>query len=187
MAAKDEIYQVRDSFAVPGADGVPVAYPVGALVGGNDPLARTHKDYLERVQLEQATAAPGEVRRLRLPSGQPMSEVTKHRRGHAHTTGDAINMAHNLPPEDPRSPASPFAAFQPGAGVVADDVPDEQNQAGGTKAADYSGPSSADEEHLQNVQVAKNEEAGTTAQDASGGLNDPGQDSPAPKTTGKSK
>jgi hypothetical protein len=40
---------------------------------------------------------------------------------------------------------------------------------------------------LQNVQVAKNEEAGTTAQDASGGLNDPGQDSPAPKTTGKSK
>lgn len=46
-------------------------------------------------------------------------------------------MTH-LPPEHPDSPASPFAPFQPQMGVVADDVPDEQNPGGGPKAADVS-------------------------------------------------
>ncbi len=49
-------------------------------------------------------------------------------------------MPHTLPPEDENSPASTFAPFQPGAGVVADDVPDEQNQAGGKKASEASKP-----------------------------------------------
>lgn len=52
-------------------------------------------------------------------------------------------MPHTLPPEHPDSPASPFAPAQPAAGVVADDVPPEQNLAGGPKAADA--PSAAAE------------------------------------------
>lgn len=45
-------------------------------------------------------------------------------------------MPHALPPEHPDSPASPFATEQPAAGVVADDVPKEQNPAGKPKASE---------------------------------------------------
>lgn len=45
-------------------------------------------------------------------------------------------MPHYLPPEHEDSPASTFAQAQPAAGVVADDVPDEQNPAGKPKAKD---------------------------------------------------
>ena len=46
-------------------------------------------------------------------------------------------MPHMYPPEDERSPASPFAPLQPAAGVVADDADEKgQNLAGGPKAAE---------------------------------------------------
>lgn len=45
---------------------------------------------------------------------------------------------HSITPDDPRSPASPFAPAQPAAGVVAADVPDEQNLAGGPKPDEVS-------------------------------------------------
>lgn len=47
-------------------------------------------------------------------------------------------MPNPLDPNDPTNPASPFAPAQPAAGVVADDVPDEQNPAGGPKASEVS-------------------------------------------------
>lgn len=47
-------------------------------------------------------------------------------------------MPHALPPDHPDSAASPFAPFQPAAGVVADDVPEWQNPAGGPDATTVS-------------------------------------------------
>jgi hypothetical protein len=177
---RSDIFKVRDPFAVAGEDGFPRPYPVGTLVAGDDPIATSHIDYLERVDLhpvEKATAAPGERRTLRLPSGLSVGEATRGRRDAALNQGEA--MAHNVPPSDPNSLASPFAPFQPSAGVVADDVPDEQNAAGGVKAADYSGPDGGDAEVLENAQVAKSEAAGVTPETASGGTRNP--DAPAPK------
>lgn len=130
------VYRVKEAFAVPDGDGVLRTYTAGKLISGSDSLAKTHRALLEPVAdaVEKATAAPGERRALRLPSGVRLQQATEHNTGQAHTTGEI--MAHNLPPEDPDSPASPFAPGQPALGVVADDVPEVQNPAGGTKAAD---------------------------------------------------
>lgn len=46
-------------------------------------------------------------------------------------------MPHNLPPEHPDSPASTFAPFQPGAGVVAQDV---QDKGSGQTEAEFTPP-----------------------------------------------
>lgn len=142
MAASSEVYRVKSAFSVPDADGFLRTYAAGALISGSDALAKSHRDYLEPVgdAVEKASAAPGERRSLRLPSGVRLRQATEHNTGHAHKTGDA-GMAHTLPPEDENSPASPFAPDQPAAGVVADDVPKEQNKAGGPKAAAASKPS----------------------------------------------
>lgn len=132
-------YRVKEAFAVPDGDGFLRVYRVGALVGESDPIATTHGDLLEPASsrvVEQATAGPGERRSLRLPSRVTDKQATQHRTGHAHTTGTGVDMPHLLPPEHPDSPASPFAPGQPALGVVADDVPDEQNKAGKPKAAD---------------------------------------------------
>lgn len=141
-------FRVRESFAVPTGDGVPRAYRQGVLVAADDPIVQTHRAFLVPVSdvVEQATAAPGEVRTLRLPSGVTDQQAAEHRFGHAHTTsptGETV-VPHTLPPEHPDSPASPFAPAQPAAGVVADDVPDEQNKAGKPKAADAEAATAAE-------------------------------------------
>lgn len=143
---QEQLYQVREGFAISDPDGMPRVYPANALIRADDPLVQTHAALLKPASssaIEQATAAPGERRDLILPSGQPLSVVTQHRTGHAHsqavveTEGDDMAPTRGgIPPEDPRSPASPFAPAQPAAGVVADDVPDSQNLAGAPKAAD---------------------------------------------------
>lgn len=130
-----EVFRVRESFAIPDADGFLRTFAAGSLIAGVDRIVGSHRAFLEPVgdSVEAATAAPGERRSLRLPSAVRQRQATKHQTGHAHTGDD---MPHLLPPEDPNSPASPFAPLQPAAGVVADDVPSEQNLAGGPKAAD---------------------------------------------------
>jgi hypothetical protein len=147
-----ELFRVREGFAVPGADGFMRTFPVGALVDGGDPLAKSHKALMEPASsaVEKASAAPGERRvlGLRLPSGRSVAEVTEHRTGHAHENAagtarvptnvdehEKESDMHALPPEHPDSPASTFAPDQPGRGVVADDVPTEE-AAGAEKAAD---------------------------------------------------
>lgn len=131
-----EVYRVKEAFAVPGPQGFLRTYATGALLAGSDPLATTHRAYLEPVAgaVEAATANPGERRGLRLPSRVRLTQATEHNTGHAHTTG-AATMPHALPPEHEDSPASVFATEQPAAGVVADDVSDEQNKANAPKAA----------------------------------------------------
>jgi hypothetical protein len=194
QAARDQVFRVREPFAVPSTSGPFMdVYPVDMLVNGADAVVRSHRAYLEPLRVEQATAAPGERRNLPLPSGVTVAQATAHRRGHAHDTGDKINMAHSLPPEDPNSPASPFAPFQPGAGVVADDVVDTQNPAGGTKAADYSGPSGneavldAAEEKADADQNAVEQALAEGDAEKAGEVKDGGSSSStAKKTTGKS-
>lgn len=137
MADNDKgVFRVREAFAIPGPDGILRTYATGALISGTDRLARTHKALLEPAAdaVEKATAAPGERRGLRLPSAVRLRQATEHNTGQAHDTGET--MPHTLPPEHENSPASPFAPDQPAGGVVADDVPDEQNKAGAPKAAD---------------------------------------------------
>lgn len=72
-------------------------------------------------------------------------------------------MPHLLPPDHPDSAASPFAPFQPAAGVVADDVPDWQNPAGGPKAKDISAEL-APELRKQREQEVKDAEESAEAQ-----------------------
>lgn len=137
MADNDKgVFRVREAFAIPGPDGILRTYVTGALISGDDRLARTHKALLDPVAdaVEKASAAPGERRGLRLPSAVRLRQATQHNTGQAHTIGET--MPHTLPPEDENSPASTFATEQPAAGVVADDVTDEQNKAGAPKAAD---------------------------------------------------
>lgn len=137
--AEQQLWRVKESFAVPGADyGMMRPYPVGAMVSGDDPIAVTHRHFLEPAAnaVEQATAAPGQRRNLVLPSGVTQQQAVQHRTGHAHRTSGDTEMVHTLPPEDVNSPASTFAPSQPGLGVVADDVPDSQNVVGAPKAAD---------------------------------------------------
>ena len=140
------VYRVKDAFAVPAADGFPRTYAVGKLISGDDPLAASHRALLEPVanavekttvilDVEQATAEPGRRRRgVRLPSGVDLKQATEPHTGSAHT--EENQMVHTLPPEHPLSPASPFASEQPGLGVVADDVPKEQNKADAPTAAE---------------------------------------------------
>jgi hypothetical protein len=130
--AGETLYRVREGFAIAGPDGFMQPYVAGALVKSSDPVATSHAVYLEPASegaVEAATAAPGERRRLRLPSGRTLADVTARR-----DTPTGGSMApHNLDPSDENSPASPFAPAQPAAGVVAPDVADEQNLAGGPK------------------------------------------------------
>lgn len=136
-----ETYRSREDFVVFN-NGVPRVVHVGDVVGANDPLVTSKSPNRSAFQpmseyVEQTTQAPGEVRPVRLPSGVTQAEATKARdvrNGPRNKSGD--DMPHALPPEHEDSPASPFAPGQPAAGVVADDVPPEQNPAGGTKAAD---------------------------------------------------
>jgi hypothetical protein len=134
----EQLYRVREGFGVPDPQtGYLRAYRTGQLIDASDPLVRTHSALLEPAsnKVEQATAAPGERRSLRLPGGTTVEGATLHRGGHADqsripTTPQEGDMVHHLPPSDPRSPASEFAPAQPGAGVVAPDVTEEQNPAG---------------------------------------------------------
>lgn len=142
MARKPEpinAFRASSSFAVPGPDGLPRVIREGDIVAEDDPVVKTNRGNLQPMteHIEQATKAPGEVRPIRIPSGVTAEEATKARdvrNGPRNTQGE--DMPHALPPEHEDSPASPFAPGQPAAGVVADDVPPEQNPAGGPKAAD---------------------------------------------------
>lgn len=135
----ESAYRVRESFAVSDKSGMPRVLAQGSFVRGDDPLVKTHRSLLQPMSehIEQTTAAPGEQRPIRLPSGVTAEEATKARDirvGPRNAQGEP--MPHALPSEHEDSPASPFAPGQPAAGVVADDVPPEQNPAGGPKAAD---------------------------------------------------
>lgn len=112
----------------------------GTIVGHDDPILKSRRELFQPMSdyIEQTTQAPGEVRPIRIPSGVTAEEASKARdvRNGPRTTREDTDMVHHLPPEHPDSPASPFAPGQPAAGVVADDVPPEQNPAGGPKASD---------------------------------------------------
>lgn len=84
-------------------------------------------------------------------------------------------MVHNLDPSDENSPASPFAPAQPAAGVVAPDVADEQNLAGGPKP-DGVGAEDAQSYVEGGQQVATGE--ADTRRDVSGQIATEGQQAP---------
>lgn len=135
----ETVFRARSSFAVPGDDGLPRVIQEGVIVGHDDPALRSRRELFEPMSdyIERTTQAPGEKRPVRMPSAVTNAEATKARdvRNGPRTTKED-DMPHELPPEDENSAASPFAPGQPAAGVVADDVPDEQNPAGGVHAAD---------------------------------------------------
>lgn len=132
-------FRARSSFAVPGPDGLPRVIQEGDILGHDDPAMKTRRELFQPMSeyIEQTTKAPGEKRLVRMPSGVTQAEAVQPRdvrNGPRHKSGD--DMPHSLPPEHEDSPASPFAPGQPGAGIVADDTPPEQNPGGGIKAAD---------------------------------------------------
>lgn len=139
---QETLYRVREGFAVPGDGGVLRAYQIGDLLHAADPLVKSHAALLEPAT-EHATGRSDEVARaeLRLPGGQTVEGATAHQGSHAERTTSEIEDRRNrgedvprrdaIPTSDPRNPASEFAPLQPGLGVVAPDVPDSQNTAGG--------------------------------------------------------
>lgn len=153
MAGAGEYMRVKDGFAIPGeAPGDPSrSYNPDMIIGPDDPIGVSHAAFMEPIAGKAETTAEPGTRRflgLRLPSRVTVEQATEHNTGHAHETGEALNalrrsqsegednMVHQFPPDDPRSPASTFAPAQPAAGVVADDVPPEQNPAGGPRASE---------------------------------------------------
>lgn len=135
-ASEDELYRVVSGFAVPGPQGFPLSFPPGTLLRATHPLVRTHGQFLERAAekaVEQATAAPGERRYLNLPAADRHRAAVTPR---PTRRGEKMPHRNPVPPGHEDSPASTFASAQPSAGVVADDVPAEQNPAGKPKAAD---------------------------------------------------
>ena len=130
----------RSAFAVY-HDGVPRHIRRGDVVAGDDPILSTHGAQFRPVDdlVEKATQWPGERRAVRFPERVTAREASAaagtpdHR---THNTPLEVAVPHSLPPEHEDSPASPFAPLQPSAGVVADDVPPEQNPAGGPLAKD---------------------------------------------------
>ncbi len=58
-------------------------------------------------------------------------------------------MPHEWPPEDDRSPASPYAPHQPAAGVVAGDRDEEDLPKGAVRAKDWKPPKGEEEEAKQ--------------------------------------
>lgn len=117
-------YRARESFMYT-QDGMPRVIRAGDIVAADDPALRAAAALFQPMSewIEQTTNAPGEIRPVRLPSGVTAQEAIKPRddRNRRGVKG-AQTMPHMLPPEDPDSPASTFAPFQPAAGVVADDV-----------------------------------------------------------------
>lgn len=130
-----ETYRSKEDFVVFN-DGVPRVVHVGDVVAATDPLVASKSPNRQAFQpmteyIEQTTQAPGEKRSVSIPT-----EGRSGWRGRRTNEGDTDMSPHMLPPEHEDSPASPFAPGQPAAGVVADDVPPEQNPAGKPKAAD---------------------------------------------------
>jgi len=161
------LMRVKESlggFAVPSPDGFSRILQTGQIISPDDPITRTHAHLLEPVEtgIEQATAEPGRLRRLRLPERQTVEEATK---GRPNERNPSV-APHALDPSDPNSPASTFATAQPGAGVVADDVPDEQNQGGGIKASDAGNIGGVDEEKVPTTQGKDAPGSGQTTKDA---------------------
>ena len=112
-------------------NGVPRHIRRGDVVGGDDPILKTHAAMFREVDslVEKTTAWPGERRAVRFPERVTAQEAsagvgTPHHRTIKTMPEEA--MGHQYPPEHENSAASPEAPFQPSAGVVADDVPDEQ-------------------------------------------------------------
>lgn len=135
----ESAYRALSSFAVPGPGGMPRVIREGDVLSAGDPAVKSNKEAFQSMDdyVEQATAAPGEKRPTRFPSAVTQEDAVKARDTRVGPRNPKENdMPHALPPEHEDSPASPFAPGQPSAGVVADDVPPEQNPAGGPKAAD---------------------------------------------------
>lgn len=135
-----EVWRVKEGFALPD-EGFLRAYAPGQLLRGDDPVVKSHAQFLEPASnavVESMTAEPGERRTLRLPQGTTVEGATAHETGHAHTgtprgrRADTVSphRDRNVKPGDPESPASEFAPAQPAAGVVAPDVTEDQNPAG---------------------------------------------------------
>lgn len=136
-----DTYRSKEDFAV-FVDGVPRIIHVGDVVAASDPLVapkspNRHAFMSTSDWIEQTTQTLGDPRPVRMPSGVTQAEAIQPRdvRNGPRNQKETY-VPHALPPEHEDSPASPFAPGQPGAGVVADDVPPEQNPAGGPKAAD---------------------------------------------------
>ena len=74
----ESAYRVRESFAVSDKSGMPRMLQQGTFIKGDDPLVKTHRHLLQPMSehIEQATAAPGEQRPIRLPSGVTAEEAT---------------------------------------------------------------------------------------------------------------
>lgn len=76
------IYRCTEAFAV-FRNGAPVVFPHGFEVLGSDPILRTHLTHfqpavdaiLRRTAVEQATAAPGELRAPVLPPATAPEET----------------------------------------------------------------------------------------------------------------
>jgi hypothetical protein len=69
--APRKLYKVTSPFAVFDRNGAPRHYTVGQVVAADDPILRTHGGAFTEVVphgVEQATAAPGEVRNVTPPS-----------------------------------------------------------------------------------------------------------------------
>lgn len=132
-----EPVRARTSFSI---DGVHVIRE-GAFLPGDDPVVKARPHLFQPISefVEATTAAPGELRNVRMPSGVTADEATKARdvRDGPRNKGKVAEMPHMLPPEHEDSPASTFAPFQPAAGVQADDAVEKgQTPAGALKASD---------------------------------------------------
>lgn len=131
------IYEVSAPFAVY-REGLPVIYPAGRQVFGDDPILKTHGDAFTDVthRLDQP---PVDTHPARMPSGVTAEQATLARdvRDGPRNKGGGAKMPHVLPPEHEDSPASTFAPFQPAAGVQADDaVEKNQSPKGALKASE---------------------------------------------------
>lgn len=134
-------YRATTSFAVPDGAGYMRSITVGSIVAADDPVAASHREFFQPLGefVEQTTAAPGDKRPVRMPSGVTNDQATRARdvRDGPRNKGKAAVMPHSLPPEHEDSPASTFAPFQPAAGVQADDAVEKgQSPKGALKASE---------------------------------------------------
>ena len=86
QGGSSELWRCMSGFSIFKA-GIPEVFPEGREVFGDDPILRTHRQYFEpaadrvarvsgRVQVEQATAAPGEYRTAVTP-GVPSTTTAR--------------------------------------------------------------------------------------------------------------
>src|ERR1044072_8375078 len=103
MAQRSGLMRVREGggFAVPDQDGLPRVYQRGQLLLPDAPIIKSHGHLLEPAEtgIEQATAAPGEKRSLRLPKGRTVKGATE---ANPNERNQSV-APHTLDPSDPPS------------------------------------------------------------------------------------